>query len=219
MTSVPSRATARAPSSTWPRWSRCLRPVANGTWGVSSSGAGKLGSLTSLAKTVCYADSYICLLIPRIGVCFSVRQLCVQETKTPLTFFEQFLTRLNDRCLRHFLLRKTVRIPDTLSACTGTSQLFVPLLLTGVFLRGAYVNLDGGFDSRANRTCIFNAGMIPNIKENPRNRKTTKRGRKRFPNAAIHALRMRVERTFAWEDKSSGCCYDLNADPSSDTMG
>ena len=68
-------------------------------------------------------------------------------------------------------------------------------------LRGAYGNLDGGFDSRANRTCIFHAGMIPNIKENPRNRKTTKRGRKRFFNAAIHALRMHVERTFAWEDK------------------
>src|SRR4029450_8365136 len=63
----------------------------------------------------------------------------------------------------------------------------------GLDLRGAYVNLDGGFDSRANRTCIFNAGMIPNIKENPRNRKTTKRGRKRFFNEAIHALRMRVE--------------------------
>src|SRR6266446_9757768 len=68
-------------------------------------------------------------------------------------------------------------------------------------LRGAYLNLDGGFDSIANRKCIFNAGMIPNIKENPRNRKTTKRGRKRLFNAAIHALRLRVERTFAWEDK------------------
>ena len=33
----------------------------------------------------------------------------------------------------------------------------------GLDLRGAYVNLDGGFDSRANRTCIFNAGMIPNM--------------------------------------------------------
>ena len=71
----------------------------------------------------------------------------------------------------------------------------------GLDLRGAYVNLDGGFDSRANRKCIFNAGMIPNIKENPRNRKRPKRGRKRFFNAAIHALRMRVERIFAWEDK------------------
>ena len=39
------------------------------------------------------------------------------------------------------------------------------------------------------------------IGANPRNRKTTKRGRKRLFNETIHALRMRVERTFAWEDK------------------
>jgi hypothetical protein len=71
----------------------------------------------------------------------------------------------------------------------------------GVDLRGAYLNLDGGFDSRHNRKCIFNAGLIPNIPENPRNRQHPKRGRKRLFNAAIHALRMRVERTFAWEDK------------------
>src|SRR5467141_2849298 len=71
----------------------------------------------------------------------------------------------------------------------------------GVDLRGDYLNLDGGFDSTRNRKCIFNAGLIPNIKDPPRNRKTPKRGRKRFFNAAIHALRMRVERTFAWEDK------------------
>src|SRR5262247_1959240 len=70
----------------------------------------------------------------------------------------------------------------------------------GLDLRGAYLNLDGGFDSARNRKMIFNAGMMPNITENPRNRKTTKRGRKRFFNAAIHALRDRVERTFAWED-------------------
>jgi Transposase DDE domain len=70
----------------------------------------------------------------------------------------------------------------------------------GVDLRGAYVNLDGGFDSRHNRKMIFNAGMIPNIPENPRNRKRPKRGRKRRFNAAIHTLRMHVERTFAWED-------------------
>jgi Transposase DDE domain len=71
----------------------------------------------------------------------------------------------------------------------------------GLDLRGTYLNLDGGFDSAHNRKCIFNAGLIPNIPENPRNRKTTKRGRKRFFNEAIHTLRMRVERTFAWEDK------------------
>jgi transposase len=70
----------------------------------------------------------------------------------------------------------------------------------GLDLRGAYVNLDGGCDSAHNRKCIFNAGMIPNITENPRNRKRPKRGRKRLFNAAIYGLRMRVERTFAWED-------------------
>jgi hypothetical protein len=71
----------------------------------------------------------------------------------------------------------------------------------GLDLKGAYLNLDGGFDSAHNRKMIFNAGLIPNIPENPRNRKRTKRGRKRFFNAALHALRMCVERTFAWEDK------------------
>ena len=73
--------------------------------------------------------------------------------------------------------------------------------LTGLVLEGAYLNLDGGFDSKANRKAIFNAGMIPNIKENPRHRTSPKRGRKRLFNAVIHALRERVERTFAWEDK------------------
>lgn len=44
------------------------------------------------------------------------------------------------------------------------------------------------------------AGLMPNIKENPRKRQTPKRGRKRCFNQAIHAFRERVERTFAWED-------------------
>ena len=89
----------------------------------------------------------------------------------------------------------TVLFPEGLQALKKVAK------DVGVDLKGAYLNLDGGFDSARNRKCIFNAGMIPNIKENPRNREHTKRGRKRFFNEAIHALRMRVERTFAWEDK------------------
>jgi hypothetical protein len=88
-----------------------------------------------------------------------------------------------------------VLLPDGLKALKRVAK------EVGVDLRGASLNLDGGFDSQRNRKMIFNAGMIPNIKENPRNRKATKRGRKRLFNDAIHALRMRVERTFAWEDK------------------
>jgi hypothetical protein len=70
----------------------------------------------------------------------------------------------------------------------------------GLDLRGASLTLDGGCDAAHNRKGIFHAGLIPNIQEHPRNRKTTKRGRKRFCNAAIHALRRRVERPFAWEE-------------------
>ena len=89
----------------------------------------------------------------------------------------------------------TVLLPEGLKGLKRVAK------LTGLVLAGAYLNLDGGFDSTSNRKAIFTAGMIPNIKENPRNRKTPKRGRKRLFNTAIHALRERVERTFAWEDK------------------
>jgi transposase len=87
-----------------------------------------------------------------------------------------------------------VLLPDGLKALKRVAK------MVGLDLRGAYLNLDAGFDSTHNRQCIFNAGMIPNITENPRNRKRTKRGRKRLFNAAIHVLRTRVDRTFAWED-------------------
>ncbi len=71
----------------------------------------------------------------------------------------------------------------------------------GLAVSGAVLNLDAGFDSKANRKCVFNAGLKPNIKENPRNRQTPKRGRKRFFDAGLYKLRFTVERTFAWEDK------------------
>src|SRR2546427_7998629 len=94
-----------------------------------------------------------------------------------------------------------VNTADTVLLPQGLKALKRVVKLTGLQLDGAYLNLDGGFDSARNRKAIFNAGMIPNIKENPRNRKAPKRGRKRLFNEAIHALRERVERTFAWEDK------------------
>ena len=89
----------------------------------------------------------------------------------------------------------TVLLPDGLKALKRIGK------QSGLSFRGAYLNLDGGFDSASNRKAIFNAGLIPNIKENPRHRKRPKRGRKRLFNQAIHGLRDRVERTFAWEDK------------------
>src|SRR5208337_2574199 len=89
----------------------------------------------------------------------------------------------------------TVLLPEGLNTLKRVAR------LTDLKIDGSYLNLDGGFDSRHNRKAIFNAGLIPNINENPRNGKTPKRGRKRLFNAAIHSLRLCVERTFAWEDK------------------
>ena len=70
-----------------------------------------------------------------------------------------------------------VLLPESLQALKKVAK------EVGLDLRGASLNLDGGFDSAHNRKCIFNAGMIPNIPENPRNRKRPKRGRKRLFNA------------------------------------
>jgi len=72
----------------------------------------------------------------------------------------------------------------------------------GLDLNQALVSLDGVYDSRANRKAIFNRGMVPNIPENPRGRKTPKRGRKPIFDPAILKERFRtIERVFAWEDK------------------
>jgi transposase len=88
----------------------------------------------------------------------------------------------------------TVLLPEGLKGLKRVAK------LTGLVLEGAYLNLDGGFDTKANRQAIFHAGLTSNITANLRNRKRPKRGGKRLFNVAIHALRERVERTFAWAD-------------------
>jgi transposase len=72
----------------------------------------------------------------------------------------------------------------------------------GRSLKKGLISLDSAYDSFANRKKIFNSGMTPNIKENPRNRKKIKGGRKRIYDKKIFEERFRtVERVFAWEDK------------------
>jgi hypothetical protein len=72
----------------------------------------------------------------------------------------------------------------------------------GLDLKNTIVSLDGVYDSRANRKALFNRGMVPNIPENPRGRKTSNRGRKPILDPAIFKERSyTIERVFAWEDK------------------
>ena len=89
----------------------------------------------------------------------------------------------------------SVLLPDGLTALRQVVR------AVGLDLTGAILNLDAGFDSKANRKCIFNTGMKPNIKESPRNRQKPKRGRKRFFDEVIYKLRFTLERMCAWEDK------------------
>jgi len=72
----------------------------------------------------------------------------------------------------------------------------------GFYLTGSIMSLDGVYNCRSNRKAIFNLKMKPNIPENKRNRKKTKRGKKQIYNQRIFAERFRtIERVFAWEDK------------------
>lgn len=71
----------------------------------------------------------------------------------------------------------------------------------GLDFTGAVLSLDTGLDSKATRKRVFNAGLKPNLKENPRNRQTPKWGRKRFFDNVLDKLRFAVDRPFAWEDK------------------
>lgn len=74
--------------------------------------------------------------------------------------------------------------------------------LIGLDLKDSTISLDGVYNSRKNRKAIFNLGMTPNIPENKRNRKQTKRGRKQTFYQKIFKERFRtIERIFAWEDK------------------
>ena len=63
------------------------------------------------------------------------------------------------------------------------------------------MNADSGFDNKGLRKYLFNHHIKPNIKENPRNRKKAKRGRKREFNEESYKNRFVIERTFAWLDK------------------
>ncbi len=78
---------------------------------------------------------------------------------------------------------------------------FKHLKAMGLTIAGAYFNADSAFDTKSARKTCFNHGLIPNIAENRRNRKTVKRGRKRLFNKEVYNHRFVSERSFAWIDK------------------
>lgn len=80
-------------------------------------------------------------------------------------------------------------------------QAFGAMKRLGLTIAGAFFNADSAFDTREARKVCFKHPVIPNICENQRNRKATKRGRKRLFDATIYRQRFTSERSFAWIDK------------------
>ena len=87
-------------------------------------------------------------------------------------------------------------LPESFAIFKRTAHL-IPLPI-----QGKELVLDKGFDGKRNRKMIWNAGMIPNIPENVKNRNTNKpkRGRPRYFNLKSYRHRYVVERLFAWQD-------------------
>ncbi|GLB53012.1 hypothetical protein NBRC110019_20520 [Neptunitalea chrysea] len=80
------------------------------------------------------------------------------------------------------------------------AQMIRDLKNCGICTENSIQNADKGFDSKNFRRAIHRRKMFANMVENKRNRKTNKRGRKRFFNQDIYNQRFVNERTFAWMD-------------------
>lgn len=78
---------------------------------------------------------------------------------------------------------------------------FKSLKRLGLNIDGAFFNADKAFDTKDARKTCFNHNVIPNMDENKRNQKGTKRGRNRLFNYDVYKRRFICERTFAWIDK------------------
>jgi hypothetical protein len=120
-------------------------------------------------------------------------------------------------CWRRFLSHP-INEADTVLLPKGLNALKRIARLTDLKIDGSYLNLDDGFDSRHIRKTRFDAGLIPNIKENQRNRMVPKCGRKRLFNAVIHSLRLRVERTLPGRINPNGC-FCVSSSSSGGTPG
>ena len=90
---------------------------------------------------------------------------------------------------------------DAFNLKVNLRESFQSIKKLGLTIKGAYFNADSIFDTKDARKVCFSYGLRPNIAENKRNRKQTKKGRKRLFNAQVYKRRFGSERTFAWVDK------------------
>jgi transposase len=80
------------------------------------------------------------------------------------------------------------------------SSMIKSLNRCGIIVQNSILNADKGFDCKKLRKACRRRNIQPNIKENIRNRKKPKRGRRRFFDENVYKKRFVSERTFAWLD-------------------
>ncbi len=80
------------------------------------------------------------------------------------------------------------------------AQMITRINKAGICVENSFLNADKGFDSKSLRRACHRRKIVPNIIENSRNRKKTKRGRKRFFSQKVYDNRFVNERAFAWID-------------------
>ncbi len=90
---------------------------------------------------------------------------------------------------------------DAFEITPALQSAFKSLKCLGLNIAGALFHADPAFDTKATRKTCFNHHLRPNIKENPRGRKTAKRGRPRGFDEQAYKRRFVAERSFAWGDK------------------
>lgn len=89
---------------------------------------------------------------------------------------------------------------DVYKAIDQLKRMFRDTKKKKIKLDGNTLNMDKSFDCQLLRRLCFRQKVYPNVMENKRNRKQTKRGRKRFFDANTYKQRFTCERTFAWMD-------------------
>jgi transposase len=80
------------------------------------------------------------------------------------------------------------------------AQMIKELNACGIIVENSILNADKGFDTKVLRRACRRRRITPNIKENVRNRKKKKRGRKRYFDGKVYIKRFVNERAFAWLD-------------------
>jgi len=89
---------------------------------------------------------------------------------------------------------------DLYNIAPQLSKITKALTDCGISIENSVLNADKGFDSKAFRRFCRSKKMAPNVKENTRNRKKIKRGRKREFYPELYKRRFVNERCFAWID-------------------